>query len=710
MSVFRIARSCLLIVVLLGPVPAVAAEESADDAGERRGDETFWASGFSLMPAPGLYRHGGSHGDTEPLTGDAAHGTGALTWVATFPETDTYHAWIRRYTGRGGATVTLNEADIEDGRGRVGGGRTQYSWYHMGAAEVEAGDHHVDLHVANTFFDAVLFTRDESFDPTEDELPPPTMNPTFTAPRLYRDDTRLADRAGEAGLVVAGLADRYAEHHNDLVPEPEEVLDGLDLWGSANQYVTGTVVLRALRPTGELTLRLDELAGPEGATIDAERIDLRLVHLRERERRLHASVHRDGRDHDHTLATVPDLLLRDDRTGYPPTGEQGGYGGGACVTDIPAHRSRQLWLTVHVPEDAPAGEYRGRLVMSTEAGDEQKLPVTVEVLPIDLRDVEGYYGSYYRARLDTDRAGAIPREQFLADLELQARYGFNAATLYAGFDAINLPLEAGMTEAPVLMHNPSSSRHVEQRDRAREMGFTDLYYYGVDEPRSESQIERTLNVTARAREIGLHVFMAVNNRGAYEQIREHITRPVLVMYNFDARRGQDHIQFANEQGFRPVSYWTTNDSFPLIYRALAGLYNKAAGYDGIAPWASMDYAIDAAPHEGRYMLHVPDERGEPVPSVRLEACRDGIDDVRYLQALDRAIAEATQRLEPDSAETPSPLADALAHAREVRKQRFESISGWYFSYVNRISRQSGVLDESRREMAEAYLKIREHLE
>ena len=75
----------------------------------------------------------------------------------------------------------------------------------------------------------------------------------------------------------------------------------------------------------------------------------------------------------------------------------------------------------------------------------------------------------------------------------------------------------------------------------------------------------------------------------------------------------------------------------------------------------------------------PDQSGRPIPTLRWEAMRDGIDDVRYLQALDRAIAAAEARL--TKADPPAGLAPALARARQVRKDCFEAIGGRWFQYI-----------------------------
>ena len=84
-----------------------------------------------------------------------------------------------------------------------------------------------------------------------------------------------------------------------------------------------------------------------------------------------------------------------------------------------------------------------------------------------------------------------------------------------------------------------------------------------------------------------------------------------------------------------------------------------------------------------------------------EAHRAGIDDVRYLEALDRAIAAAEKHIQQPGA--PDDLAGALSKARDVRKRRFESIDGRWFQYVCGL--RPGDLEQSRRELADAVVRI-----
>lgn len=69
----------------------------------------------------------------------------------------------------------------------------------------------------------------------------------------------------------------------------------------------------------------------------------------------------------------------------------------------------------------------------------------------------------------------------------------------------------------------------------------------------------------------------------------------------------------------------------------------------------------------------PDEFGRPIPTLRWAALRDGIDDVRYLQALDPALAAAEAQM--GHAGPDADLAAALDRAREVRRECYEAIDG-----------------------------------
>jgi hypothetical protein len=428
--------------------------------------------------------------------------------------------------------VTVDERPATDARGGRGG--AFYVWRHVGTIDVEAGTRHVDLNVTeNSIVDAVLLTRDLEFSPADAVLPEPLQRPVVRAPRRYRSDAHLAALAHPGtGLVIAEMADPYEDHHNDLVPSREQVLETFSVWAAPGQIASGSVLLRALADTGETEIRLEEILGPHGTRIGPDQIDVRIAHLRDRPIVLY-DVSNQGR--------VPDLLLRDDRTGMPPKGYQGGYGGGSAYTDIPAGESRQIWFRVTLPRDTPPGTYRGTLeVRPAKADAALRLPVEIEVLPIDLQPVEGFYGSFYRADLRPGIPGAISEEQFLADLQEHVRQGLNTVTLYPGMEALDLARQAGMTAPPILMHWPESNAP-ELVAEAVAMGFPDLYFWGVDEPRTPEQRRNAQQVGTLAENLGVHIAMAINSPSAYTELRQFVSRPILLLRLFDLAHQQEHV-------------------------------------------------------------------------------------------------------------------------------------------------------------------------
>jgi hypothetical protein len=679
MKRFAVLISCLLLVEL------VAVRAFANEG------HVFWTTGDRLLPAWGFYPNGSSYGDTVPSgkasAWTAGGGTHTLTWIADFPADAHWQVWVRQYGGYGKVEATVDERPVAEGRGGPGGGR--YVWRHAGGIRVSAGPHHVDLTVTRGMLDAALFASDPDFDPARVELPGPVEAPVLRGLRAYRDDSQLAESAGSRGLVV-GQAEPYAELRHDWLPRSEDLVERVDLWGSGGQYVAGSFVVRALERLEGLRATLDGLVGPSDTKLGAAAIDLRVVHLRHRSMGLPAT--RSYAD------LFPDLLLRDDRAGLPPQGDQGGFGGGTCIAGIPAHQSRQFWLTVRVPAEAPPGIYRGKLLMMAEESlrRRKELPVELEVLPLDLRPVDGYYSIYYPSQpVKPERPNYVSPDRYRAELADQVRHGLNSTTLYGGFETLPMAAEAGMTRAPCLMHWPGGDAQ-QQIHAARTLGFDGLLYYGVDEPRTPEQIERCLGEAKRRNEQGLPMCTAINSRQAQEALGDAVSHPVYNLWVFD---GPDNaaVLRAREQGHQVVSYWMTQTAFPLFYRALAGLYNTRCGYQGTAPWAYQDYPDARLYSEPAHAVAYPDAAGQPIPTLRWAAIRDGIDDVRYLQALDRAIAVAESRM---AADDPSvELAAVLKRAREVRADGYESIGGRWFQYTGSLV--PGELDQVRRRLAEA---------
>ena len=663
-------------------------------SGDTSRNVTLWTTGKNLMPQWGFYPLSSTYGETKPLGGPAAWtagGSNTLTWVADFPSAGTYDVWVRRYTGYGHIAVSVNGKMPSGALGGSAGGR--YNWRHKGKVDIAEGRHHVDMQVSNGMFDAVLFTTSASFHPDRDKLPEPVKEPVSRALRHYPDQSHLESLAAGRAFIIGKLP-LYQEIFYDWLPLSEDdVIDGVKMWGGANQYINGTFGIRALESIDKMEISLDGLEGPSGRKIGREHIDLRVVFVRDR--KLHLFW-------DTANGFAAELLLRDNRTTLPPSGRQGGFGGGECIAEIPAGESRQVWLTVHLAEGYPAGLYAGSLELKTDSGP-SSLPVQIDVLPVDLRAVEGYYSIYHPLQpVNEERGNYVCEKRYRAELEDMVRHGLNTVTLYGGFQTLPLARDAGMTAAPCMMHWPAGDapRQVEQ---AKEMGFDGLLYYGVDEPTTPEQIERCRKEAERRNSLGLSTMAAINSVRVWEQMKDVISHPVLVTYHFHGRNNS-HVLAAREKGFLPVSYWMTNVSFPLWHRSLAGLYNTACGFLGTVPWSYTDFPDPEKKYDPAVLSHqvtYPDEFGYPIPTLQWAAYRAGIDDVRYLQALLRAVEEGESRLM--QGEAPAGLEEAVRQAKDVYARRFEAIGDRWFVYLCRVSMET--LEATRREFAEAAARI-----
>jgi hypothetical protein len=227
-----------------------------------------------------------------------------------------------------------------------------------------------------------------------------------------------------------------------------------------------------------------------------------------------------------------------------------------------------------------------------------------------------------------------------------------------------------------------------------------------DEPHEPPQIETCRKEAQRRMAAGLHTMCAISNAKAQESLRDLVDRPIL---SIDTFFGTDNavVAYARAKGFRPISYWMANTTWPLYYRALVGLYNRRCAYQGCAPWAYQDFADNRLYDTEKVFQRVayPDESGQPIPTLCWEAYRAGIDDVRYLEALDRAIAACQKRAA--EADAPDHFADAVLRGREVRRRCYETVGGRYIEYLCNLPPRA--LAQARREMADATVVLEQAL-
>lgn len=195
-------------------------------------------------------------------------------------------------------------------------------------------------------------------------------------------------RLGLAGLVLASLAaglpacSRKAAEPRDTKavvlftrpwlepiyledrPAPEEVGATVRLAATPGEYEPASLGVRAGVPLLGADWTASDLAGPGGATIPRAALEFR------------ATRYIDP-------GTVDSFRRWERPKGHPLLPA---YLDPKATADIPAGRAQQYWLTLHVPETARPGVYRGTLTFSAAGEDPATLPLELEVYPFRLEE------------------------------------------------------------------------------------------------------------------------------------------------------------------------------------------------------------------------------------------------------------------------------------------------------------------------------------
>lgn len=345
-----------------------------------------------------------------------------------------------------------------------------------------------------------------------------------------------------------------------------------------------------------------------------------------------------------------------------------------ATTRVTAGKNAVFWLTVHVPEGTPAGEYQGKLsLVLHERGrvdshyGRDELPrvqfaFAVRVLPFVLPPADIAYGMYFRPLLlDAPYREKPLMRQYYRDM---AAHGHTSATVYAPdsiadeagqlhpegtrtAEIIQEMLDDGLIrpEIPVMLlgghgqlDEAAANRFTaELREACHVRGWPEFLLYAPDEPtytgeRGPSCIEQ-FNHLQRYRP-GCRLVTAISADAAQYFSAQ---LDVWVVHNGDI---DGELQtLAADAGAEMWSYDCqhrgTNPTFNRFY---PGLYSWALGLRGNFLWCYTDYDWYGWEKE-RYspFNYVLPSLGGPVSSVGWETRREGIKDYRYLRELERRL-------------------------------------------------------------------------
>jgi len=319
---------------------------------------------------------------------------------------------------------------------------------------------------------------------------------------------------------------------------------------------------------------------------------------------------------------------------------------------LPAQRAKRFWVTVRVPDDAEAGTYAGRIELT--AGDRPiaSLPVTLEVLPFDLEPnpLESSIYFHWGIELDTEGNGSVSHRrrsvrQYEWELRDLVEHGIDNPTVGVPFDTGLLPLvlelrrKAGMRNDNLYYLIESAeqpSRKIPEIIRvAREHGVKSVHLYGRDEAQGE-QLRAQREVWEKLHDLGGKVFVA-GFAGSFEIVGD--VQDVYVRAGWPSR---DEARKWHSKGHRIFCYGNPQSGIeqPETYRRNYGLLLYRNEYDG-----GMTYIyygdwndFNIRPWRQHNFIYPTVDGG--IDTVQWEGYREGIDDLRYVATLVKAIEAA----------------------------------------------------------------------
>lgn len=234
-------------------------------------------------------------------------------------------------------------------------------------------------------------------------------------------------------------------YYNDT-PSKAELARPLTLEAFAGQSEAVTLAVLPLRDLGNVTVTLSPLVSPSAA-LPADAIQLGFVSYRITRVSMEGSVY--------TIS--PRFIM--------PTN----------TVPMPKGVTRQFWLTVQPPADAPPGLYHAQVTVTPEQGPATSLPLELRVRrgTLDSLDIPaGPWGYAIRTPwYEDDPAAAAFHEQLaLKSLRRLRDYGF---TMFSGLPAVRF--QGFKNGQPVLGFSTSDTR----MQQARDLGFLAVSSYGA---------------------------------------------------------------------------------------------------------------------------------------------------------------------------------------------------------------------------------------
>jgi hypothetical protein len=337
---------------------------------------------------------------------------------------------------------------------------------------------------------------------------------------------------------------------------------------------------------------------------------------------------------------------------------------------LKANENKQIWLTVHVPSNTPAGEYYGDITIATPSEAPVIINFSVTVLPFDLEPSPIEYAIFYKGQLpataiEIQKVGINSEwktsEQYSIELQNMKDHGVLYPSIYNWYSewgpynqslilALSLRKQSGLPTDHIYVNGLDIGNQTSIDDLTRleklvnnwitttsQYGYCNTYIYGIDEARGDVlRSERPAWQTIHKSGAKVFVALGSGNTNAFNIVGDLLDVAVVADPLNTTQAAQWH-----SSGKRIFSYANPQIGLenPEIYRKNYGFSLWNAGYDGAMNFAyQCGYGhiwndFDSQSENFRdHVFAYPTSDGV-IDTIQWEGWREGVDDTRYLASL-----------------------------------------------------------------------------
>ncbi|MFH0797306.1 MAG: glycoside hydrolase domain-containing protein [Candidatus Omnitrophota bacterium] len=448
-----------------------------------------------------------------------------------------------------------------------------------------------------------------------------------------------------------------------VIPREDEVVSELNGFATPGEYDPVTFCVRTLKELKGVAVKVTDLKNENGKVIPVNNIEVGAVR----------SFYRRAAENGKAYYNLPSIIEK------------------RPAVDIPANTSFRFWLTIKVPDDAPAGIYTGKVSFTPANAPASELSLKFRVLPFKLAPVppdkmfgfcyqDDYQHSFRSAHFkDMREYGATTVWVGWVSCLTQDRndsrfrnveYDGNKVTLHfdgtSWFEQCMEEYKKNQYPAPVIFgmwphdvekfalqygefgsegfNNAYKAAVKAVSDYCKQKGWSEIYWGPMDEvgwgEKPQEDIKKCTVLLKLLKESGVKTTI---DGGWDIFMNQPDVYPLIDLLNPNGYLPfKDKTATIHTQGKKVICYnYDESGYFPEAQRFTLGFLSWARGTDGACTWAYQNHGdpYDDFKSFGWNFRYPPQDGEVGGPSTGLEGFREGIDDYRYLVTLENALAE-----------------------------------------------------------------------